>query len=146
MGVMTENTWQRHSNPLSVWSRVLTNPLVYVPIWNRSWSQAAPVGLWFALNPILFRPPKDDSAWATRAVLGEQIWVKDPKAGLPTALNTASGVCFAVALLAAYRRRLPVLLTWGALALVSKMVFLVRMVALYDTHDANSELRPETGA
>jgi hypothetical protein len=131
MSMMTEQTWKRHSNPLSVWSRVLTNPLVYVPVWNRSWLQAVPVGLWFALNPRLFPPPKDDSAWATKAVLGEEIWVKGSKSGSSIALNAASGACFAVGLWAAYRRRLPPLVSFGTLALAFKMVFLTRMVDLY---------------
>jgi hypothetical protein len=32
---MKEQTWERHSNPWSVWTRVLTNPLVYLPAWNQ---------------------------------------------------------------------------------------------------------------
>jgi hypothetical protein len=132
MSAMSEQTWQRHSNPLSVWSRVLTNPLVYVPVWNRSVAQAVPVALWFALNPRLFPPPKDDSAWATRAVFGEQLWIKGSKVSIPMALNTTSGVCFAVGLRAAYRRRLSPLIACGVLALGFKMLFLARMVHLYD--------------
>jgi hypothetical protein len=34
---------KRHSNPLSVWTRILSHPLVYVPFWNRSWKQGAAV-------------------------------------------------------------------------------------------------------
>jgi hypothetical protein len=132
MSVMSEQTWQRHSNPLSVWSRVLTNPLVYVPVWNRSLPQAVPVALWFALNPRLFPPPTKDSAWATRAVLGEQLWMKGSKGVLPIALNAISGICFVAGLRAAYRRQLPPLVACGVLALGFKMLFLSRMVDLYD--------------
>ena len=57
MAIMKEQTWKRHSNPWSVWTRVLTNPLVYVPVWNRSWRQVVSVGTWFLLNPRLFPPP-----------------------------------------------------------------------------------------
>lgn len=78
---MKEQTWERHSNPLSVWTRVFTNPLVCVPVWNRSWRQVIPVAAWFVLNPRLFPPPKDDSSWATRSVLGEQIWTRTTKYG-----------------------------------------------------------------
>jgi hypothetical protein len=35
MSIMKEQTWERHSNPWSVWTRVLTNPLVYLPAWNQ---------------------------------------------------------------------------------------------------------------
>ena len=43
MAIMKERTWERHSNPWSVWTRLLTNPLVYLPVWNRSWRQAQKV-------------------------------------------------------------------------------------------------------
>jgi hypothetical protein len=46
----TEKSWKRHSNPWSVWTRVLTYPLVYLPLWNRSWKQGAAVAAWFAAN------------------------------------------------------------------------------------------------
>jgi hypothetical protein len=85
MAIMKEQTWKRHSNPWSVWTRVFTNPLVYVPVWNRSWRQAIPVAAWFLLNPRLF-PPKDDSSWATRSVLGEQIWTRKRRTDLPMSI------------------------------------------------------------
>ena len=131
---MAERTWSRHSNPVSVWSRVLTNPLVYLPVWNRSWRQAIPVALWFALNPRLFPPPKDNRSWATRAVLGEQRYTSNGvlHTDLSGALNAASAAAFTVGLKAAYRRRLALLVGAGALALGLKFAFLGRMVALYD--------------
>jgi uncharacterized protein (DUF2062 family) len=142
---MDERTWSRHANPASAWSRVLTNPLVYVPVWNRSWRQAVPVALWFTLNPRLFPPPDDDSAWATRSVLGEQRYTADGMlhADLPGALNAASAANFFVALYAAYRHRLPLLLGTGALALGLKLAFLGRMVTLYDRDGKDT---PETAS
>ena len=92
MAVMKERTWERHSNPWSVWTRVLTNPLVYIPVWNRSWQQAISVIAWFLLNPRLFSPPKDDSSWATRSVFGEQIWTRRIHADLPMLINTLSAL------------------------------------------------------
>jgi hypothetical protein len=131
---MAERTWSRHANPLSVWSRVLTNPLVYLPVWNRSWRQAIPVTLWFALNPRLFPPPDDARSWATRSVLGEQHYTSSGMlhADLPGAMNAASAATFSVGLWAAYRHRLPLLVVGGGLALGLKLAFLGRMVALYD--------------
>jgi hypothetical protein len=32
MAIMKDKTWERHSNPWSVWTRVLTYPLVYLPV------------------------------------------------------------------------------------------------------------------
>jgi hypothetical protein len=131
---MAERTWSRHANPFSVWSRVLTNPLVYLPVWNRSWRQAVPVAAWFTVNPRLFPPPHDTRSWATRSVLGEQRYTTGGvlHADLPGAINGASAAAFSVGLWAAYQRRLPVLLVSGALALGLKLAFLGRMVALYD--------------
>jgi hypothetical protein len=53
-------------------------------------------------------------------------------ADLPGAINAASAAAFSVGLLAAHRRRLPLLLLGGGLALGLKLAFLDRMVALYD--------------
>ncbi len=131
---MKEQTWERHSNPWSVWTRVLTNPLVYIPVWNRSWRQAVLVGAWFLLNPRLFPPPHNNSSWATRSVLGEQIWTSKPRADLPMALNMFSALLFLVALYSAYARQLRRLLSFGGLALVFKLWFLERMVTYYDAY------------
>jgi hypothetical protein len=133
MAIMKEQTWERHSNLWSVWTRVLTNPLVYVPVWNRSWRQAISIIAWFLLNPRLFPPPKDDSSWATRSVLGEQIWTRTTKyADLPMLINTLSALFFLLALYSAYARRLWKLISFGGFALMFKLWFLERMVAYYD--------------
>ena len=134
MSIMKEQTWERHSNPWSVWTRVLTNPLVYLPAWNRSWRQAVSVGAWFLLNPRLFPPPKDASSWATRSVLGEQIWTSKPRADLPMLINIFSALFFLVALYSAYARRLWSLITFGGFALSFKVWFLERMVVCYEEH------------
>jgi hypothetical protein len=77
----TGRTWKRHSNPWSVWTRILTYPLVYLPFWNRSWKQGALVAACFAANPVIFSAPEDDSSWATRSVLGEQLWTVKRRRG-----------------------------------------------------------------
>jgi len=134
MAIMKEQTWERHSNPWSVWTRVLTNPLVYVPVWNRSWRQAISVGAWFLLNPRLFPPPTDDSSWATRSVLGEQIWTRKRRADLPMSMNIISALFFLLALYSAYARRSWKLITFGGFALAFKLWFLERMVAYYSEY------------
>ena len=134
MAIMKEQTWAKHSNPWSVWTRVLTNPLAYIPVWNRSWRQAVSVGTWFLLNPRLFPPPQNSSSWATRSVLGEQIWTSKARADLPMLINAFSALFFFVALYSAYSRRLWRLVSFGSLALVFKLWFLERMVAYYDAY------------
>ena len=34
---MTDEVWQRHRNPWSVWTRYLGLPLLVDAIWNRLW-------------------------------------------------------------------------------------------------------------
>jgi len=132
MAIMNERTWERHSNPWSVWTRVLSYPLVYLPVWNRSWRQAIFVGAWFLLNPRLFPPPRDDSSWATRSVLGEQMWTRRTRADLPMLMSAISALFFLPALYSAYARRLWRLVSFGGLSLAFKLWFLERMVAYYD--------------
>ncbi len=131
---MKEQTWERHSNPWSVWTRVFTNPLVYVPLWNRSWRQGILVGAWFLLNPRLFPPPKDNSSWATRSVLGEQLWTRTLHADLSMLITGLSGLFFLLALYSAYTRNVWKLMSFGGFALVFKLWFLGRMVIYYDEH------------
>jgi hypothetical protein len=132
MAIHTEMSWKRHSNPWSVWTRILTNPLVYLPFWNRSWKQGAAVGVWFAVNPVIFPPPEDDSSWATRSVLGEQLWTAKRRQDFPMALNTASAVFFAGALLASYRRRFWPMMMCALPTLLLKLWFLDRMTFYYE--------------
>jgi hypothetical protein len=74
---LVERAWKRHSNPFSVWTRLLSYPLVFVPFWNRSWNQGVAVAAWFAANPVLFSEPENRGAGATRAVLGEKLWMAE---------------------------------------------------------------------
>jgi hypothetical protein len=74
---LTRKGFERHSNPWSAWTRLLSTPLVLVPFWTRSRKHAALIGTWMLLNPIVFPKPKNDSAWATRAMLGEEMWVAE---------------------------------------------------------------------
>jgi hypothetical protein len=139
VAIHTEKSWKRHSNPWSVWTRILTNPLVYLPLWNRSWKQGAAVVAWFAANPVIFPPPEDDSSWATRSVLGEQLWTAKRRRDFPMALNTASAVFFAGALLGAYRRRLWPMMFCAGPALLLKLWFLDRMTFYYEEHREREE-------
>ena len=63
---LTRKVFEHHSNPWSAWTRLLSVPLVFVPLWTRSWKHTSLVGAWLLINPVVFPAPKDDSAWATR--------------------------------------------------------------------------------
>ncbi len=78
---MDESSWQRHSNPLSVYSRFSILPLFTVTIAVREylgwWTLAAVllVSLWTWLNPRLFSAPKTTNNWASMGTFGERIYL-----------------------------------------------------------------------
>jgi hypothetical protein len=74
---LLREVFKHHSNPWSAWTRLLSVPLVFVPIWTRSWREGAVVAVWLIVNPIMFREPNNDKAWATRAMLGEEMWIAE---------------------------------------------------------------------
>ncbi len=82
-------SWMRHANPASVWTRFSVVSLFALAIWSRDWIGIwclVPVGLaiaWMFVNPLLFKAPKSTRNWASRAVLGERIWVDRDKLALP---------------------------------------------------------------
>lgn len=78
---MSEETWERHANPWSVWTRFTILPLLTLAIWSRiwigpwAWGCTGLVLVWTWINPRLFRKPRSTTSWASRAVLGERVWI-----------------------------------------------------------------------
>jgi hypothetical protein len=95
----------RHAHPLSAWSRWATTPLVLLPVWTRRRSHALTVAIWFALNPVIFPKVSDERPWATRAMLGEELWISRRPRDSATALSVVTSLVAVVALVAARRRR-----------------------------------------
>lgn len=96
----------RHANPWSAWTRWASTPLVLVPIWTRRRSHAWLVGLWLAANPVIFPKPRDNSQWATRAMLGEELWVADRPRDAATVVTAAASAAAVIGIVAARRHRL----------------------------------------
>ena len=134
MATLIERAWRRHSNPWSVWTRILSYPLVYVPVWRRSWKQGAAVAAWFAANPVLFPEPDGDESWTTRGVLGEELWTAERPRDLSVLINAASAAFFAGGLLATYGRRFWPMMFAASAALLLKLWYIDRMVSYYDRH------------
>lgn len=69
--LMDEDAWRRHSNPLSVYTRFTTLPLLSLAFWSREWLGVVAVLpvilalIWIWLNPRLFSPPKITDNWAS---------------------------------------------------------------------------------
>ena len=79
----------KHANPASVWTRFTVPSLLALAIWSRDWIGVwcvVPIGFavaWIFVNPLLFDRPQSTRNWASRAVLGERIWVDRDKVELP---------------------------------------------------------------
>lgn len=78
---MDDETWQRHANPWSGWSRITILPLIALAIWSRvwiGWWALLPIAiclLWTWLNARLFRKPDRVDNWMSEGVYGERIWL-----------------------------------------------------------------------
>jgi hypothetical protein len=152
---MSDEAWQRHANPWSVWTRNTVLPILVLAIWSRvwlGWWSLVPITLavlWMWLNPHAFPPPASTDNWASKAVLGERVWLNRDKIPVP-----------------AQHRRMPLILSvvsslgvpflvWGlvklevwptlfgaALIYLGKLWFVDRMVWLYeDMKDADPQYR-----
>jgi hypothetical protein len=139
------DSWQRHANPWSVYTRIPGPALLAAAIWSRArlgrWS-SIPIGvvcLWLAVNPRVFPPPRSLDHWASRAVLGETFWANRGTTPVPvrhriapnvlTAINTL-GVPFIVRGL--ITRQGWMVLFGLAVHMAGKNWFLDRMALLYD--------------
>jgi hypothetical protein len=83
------DTWMRHSNPLSVWTRFAVLPLLIVSVWSRAWIGwwcLVPIALsliFMVVNPLLFPLPRSTRNWASKGVFGERIWADRNRVALP---------------------------------------------------------------
>ncbi|WP_017658832.1 DUF6653 family protein [Baaleninema simplex] len=152
---MSETVWQRHANPWSVWTRTTVLPLLVAAIWSRvwlGWWAMVPVALslfWMWFNPRLFEKPASTDNWASKAVLGERVWLNRDEIPVPRHHRNAPNVLNSISALG-----LP-FLVWGlvvlnlwsvllgtCLVLCGKFWFLDRMVWLYeDMKDASPDYR-----
>lgn len=78
---MNDETWARHANPWSVYTRASCLPLIALAIWSRvwlGWWALVPLILgivWTWLNPRLFGPPANLDHWASKGVMGERVFL-----------------------------------------------------------------------
>lgn len=142
---MGADAWRRHTNPWSVYTRFLSMPLLGVAIWSREWIGpwflivVALTILWIWINPRLFPVPTSTDNWASKAVLGERIWLRRKVTPVPrhhanaamflAAISGIGALLFAYGLIALD----PLMLSLGlVVALLSKAWFLDRSVWLFE--------------
>ncbi len=142
---MDEETWARHANPLSVWTRFTVLPILILAIWSRvwlGWWSLAPIAIalfWMWINPRMFAKPQSTNHWASKTVLGEQIWLNRDTVPVPSqhqrvpivlSLISVIGMVVVIGGLVALDGCLTLL--GCALVYLSKLWFLDRMVWLYE--------------
>jgi hypothetical protein len=122
----------RHCNPWSAWTRWASTPLTLVPAWTRRWSHAVVIALWLAVNPFVFGKPAHERAWATRAMLGEELWIsRRPRDGA-LAVSAVTSVAAVSGLVAARRRRLIPAVIATAAQMALTLVYWQQMVRYFD--------------
>ena len=122
----------RHCNPWSAWTRWASTPLVLVPIWTRQWSHAALVAFWLAVNPVVFGKPRDERAWSTRAMLGEELWItRRPRDAGMTVSALTSAVALGAVVAARRRRSIPAAIA-TAVQMALTLVYWEQMVRYFD--------------
>ena len=129
--------FSRHAHPVSAWSRWASTPLILVPIWTRRWSTMAPIGAWLIINPIFTPPPADDSAWATRAVLGEELWLRDHPHDRLAAINAANSAALIATILLARKNNKPLTILGAATSMALTLVSWNLYADYYDQHHIN---------
>jgi hypothetical protein len=86
---MDDDTWERHANPWSVWSRTTVLPVLILAAWSRVWLgwwalvPGAVALLWTWLNPRLFGRPASLDSWASKSVMGERVWMNRDEVPVP---------------------------------------------------------------
>ena len=134
---LEEQFWERHSNPKSGWSRTVLLPVLLYAVYDRNWRLAAAAIVFTVVNPVLFSPPDDDSAWMTRVVLAERWWTRERRSRIfdgsyPNGLNLCNVPVSVYAFLAAYRRRPVRAAVAGAASMALKFWYVAELVRRYD--------------
>ena len=143
---MDDKSWQRHANPYSVWSRVITGlPLLLLALWSIQllgiWSllTMAMTFLWLWLNPRIFPEPKNTDNWASKVTFGERIWLARKNTPIPAHhaqwamfLAISAGLGFILAVYGACFHLLIPTLVGGVISWFGKMWFCDRMVWLFE--------------
>lgn len=122
----------RHCNPWSAWTRWATAPLTLVPVWTRRWSHAGWLALWLAVNPFVFGKPRHQRAWASRAMRGEELWIRDRPRDAAMLVSALTSALWLVGVVAARRRRLRPAAIVSALQLALTLVYWAQMVRYFD--------------
>lgn len=139
------DSWMKHANPWSVWTRFATLPFFIAAVWSRvwiGWYSLIPITLlviWIKINPTLFKKPTHFNHWGSKAVLGEKYWSERKENPVPlhhntpvlilTILQTIGGIGLIIGL---WQLNLSLTIIGAVTTYMAKMWFLDRMVWVYE--------------
>lgn len=83
---------------------------------------------------MVFPEPKDDSAWATKAMLGEEMWIEKRSLDRAMAVNVAASTFGLGAVVASFRRRLLPTVLCTVLEVALLLVYWQLMTEYYTEH------------
>lgn len=153
---LTDENWMKHSNPWSVWTRYSVLPFIVLAFWSRIWIgwycliPGLGAILWMFFNPIFFPKPKSTKNWASRAVLGERVYLNRDNIEIPKIhqspihkiLNGISSIGMVLSIWAMVYYSVWAAVLGVALAYLGKSWYLDRMVWLYnDTKESNDQYK-----
>ncbi|MEX0672522.1 MAG: DUF6653 family protein [Candidatus Paceibacterota bacterium] len=130
MAILSKNTWKRHANPWSGWTRVLAMPVIAVGLYLQSYWILGLAVVWLIVNPLIFPKPKSTNNWMSRGVLGEEKYYADGKKlkrDLPTLLNSINVPVFIAFIYFGWTGQLIPLILSGLLVMTLKFWFIDRM-------------------
>jgi Family of unknown function (DUF6653) len=145
-----DETWRRHANPWSVWTRFAAIPPLVLSIWSRTWIgwwclvPLALVIVWLIVNPSAFAPVEKPVRWTERGIYGERIWAQDKD--IPQEHKRVLGLLLGLAAIGAVLLALGLitLSVWptvfgATLVVVTQLWRIDRFATLYDTKSASPQ-------
>jgi hypothetical protein len=90
------------------------------------------IALWLAVNPFIFGKPAHQRAWATRAMLGEELWISRRPRDAAMLVGAVTSVAALSAVLAARRHRLIPAAIATAVQMALTLVYWEQMVRHFE--------------
>lgn len=91
---LSGDSWLKHANPASVWTRFAGLWFMALAVWSRDWIGwwsliAIAAGIVFVVvNPLLFKVPRSTRNWASKGVFGERVFSERREVPLPPQFGT----------------------------------------------------------
>ena len=134
MYIQNNDTWKKHSNPWSGWTRVAATPFLYHALWLRNPYYLVAVTIFLAINPRLFSAPKKTTNWMSKGVIGEKIYTSAliTKDFISTTLCILMALSSSILIYAVWTHDLLLSVLLFVLSMTFKFWYLDRMVFLYE--------------